>query len=123
LTLTPLAGSVETRHDERSFPSVRLPQALLVLIALAPLAACGPIQSTSSLIDADVALEAARAAGAPTAAVFEYTAAEVYLHKAREAQGHAQYEASTRFASKAIELAKTARTKAGEASNKAQEAP
>jgi hypothetical protein len=102
---------------------VRLSKALLLIIALAPLAACGPIQSTSVLIDADVALEAARTAGAPITAVYEYTGAEVYLHKAREAQGRAQYEASTRFAAKAIELAKTARTKAAEASNKPQEMP
>lgn len=101
---------------------MRLPAVLLVL-ALAPLAGCGPIQSTSALIDADVQLEAARAAGAQSGAVYEYTAAEVYLHKAREAQGRSQYESSTRFASRAAELARTARERAGQASNKVEEAP
>jgi HAE1 family hydrophobic/amphiphilic exporter-1 len=37
---------------------------VLASLALATLAACGPIQSTAALIDADVELEAARASGA-----------------------------------------------------------
>jgi hypothetical protein len=94
---------------------------LATLLAAAALTACGPVQSTSALIDADVQLEAARAAGARTEAVYEYTAAEVYLHKAREAQGRAQYEASTRFASRAAELGRSARDKA--AGTKVKEAP
>lgn len=102
---------------------MRLSQALTAVALLAALTGCGPIQSTASLIDADVEIEAARAAGAPTAAVYEYTAAEVYLHKARETAGRSQYEASSRFAARAAELAKTARRKATEASNKAEEAP
>lgn len=96
---------------------------LLALIALASFAGCGPIQSTSALIDADVEMEAARAAGAATAATYEFTSAEAYLHKAREVAGRAQYEASSDFASKAADFARTARKKATEASNKSQEAP
>lgn len=99
---------------------MRLLATLLVPAALA-LVACGPARSTSALIDADVQLEAARAAGARTEAVYEYTAAEVYLHKAREAQGRAQYEASTRFATRAAELGRAARAKAG--TSKVREAP
>ncbi len=102
---------------------MRLPKPLLAVPALALLAGCGPIQSTSALIDADVELEAARAAGAQTAAVYEYTAAEVFLHKARETQGLSQYEASSRFALKAAELAKSARQKSIESSNRAEETP
>lgn len=102
---------------------MRLPKALLTLTALALLAACGPIQSTSALIDADVELEAARAAGANTVAVYEYTAAEVYLHKARETQGRSQYEASARFAAKAAGLAKSAREKAIASANRPEESP
>jgi hypothetical protein len=93
---------------------------LLVLSALATLAGCGPIQSTSALIDADVQLEAARAAGAATSAPYEFIAAEAYLHKAREEAGYAQYEASTDFATRAHELAKAARQKAVNASNRAE---
>jgi hypothetical protein len=102
---------------------VRLLLALPAVTALALLAGCGPIQSTSALIDADVELEAARAAGAQTSAVYEYTAAETFLHEARETQGRSQYEASARFAQKAAGLAKSARQKALDASNKAEESP
>lgn len=102
---------------------MRLLATLLAIASLAPLGGCGPVQSTSALIDADVQLEAARAAGARTSAVYEYTAAEVYLHKAREAQGRAQYEASARFASRAAELGRTARAKAAGTAGKAKVAP
>jgi hypothetical protein len=101
---------------------VSLPKAF-ALAAVALLAGCGPIHSTSALIDADVELEAARAAGASTAAVYEYTSAEVFLHKARETQGRSQYEASARFAQKAAGLARTARQKAIESTNRPEEAP
>lgn len=99
---------------------MRLLKALLATTALALLGACGPVQSTSALIDADVALEAARAAGAPAAAAYEYTSAETWLHKARETQGRADYEASTRYARKAAELAAAARKKAQENSGRVE---
>ncbi len=94
---------------------------VLALLAIATLAACGPIQSTAALIDADVELEAARAAGAQQAAPYEFTGAEVYLRKAREVAGHARYEAATKFARRSLELAKEARQTAVAASNKGQE--
>jgi hypothetical protein len=47
---------------------------LTALPLVAALAACGPVRSTSSLIAADVELEAARAAGAQKTAAYEYTA-------------------------------------------------
>ena len=93
---------------------------LPAVLALAGLCACGPVQSTASLIDADVAFEAARAAGAATAAPYEFTGAEAYLHKAREAAGRAQYEASAEFAGSARDLANEARKKAVAASNKSE---
>lgn len=93
---------------------------LLSLLALSALAACGPIQSTASLIDADVALEAARAAGAPQTSPYEFTAAEAYLQKAREVSGYAQYEAATRYAARARDLGNEARKNAIAASNKAK---
>jgi hypothetical protein len=96
---------------------------LIAVAALAPLVACGPIQSTASLVSADVELEAARAAGAQTAAPYEYTAAEAYLHKAREVQGRAQYEASNEFAARARDLAREARKSAVAASNRTGEKP
>jgi len=94
---------------------------LLGILAFSALAGCGPIQSTASLIDADVAVEAARAAGAPQASPYEFTAAEAYLQKAREVSGRAQYEVAASFAVKARDLANQARKTATAASNKAQE--
>ncbi|WP_242393851.1 DUF4398 domain-containing protein [Anaeromyxobacter oryzisoli] len=101
---------------------MRLLKALPVT-ALALLAGCGPIRSTGAIVDADVALEAARAAGAETTAAYEYSAAEVYLHQARELQGRSEYEASARYAQKAGGLAKTARQKSLDGTNKVEESP
>jgi uncharacterized OsmC-like protein len=95
-------------------------RSLLALLLLASLAGCGPVQTTSALIDADVEIEGARAAGAATAAPYEFTSAEAYLHKAREESGAARYEAAITSASRARDLAKEARKKAAAASNKDQ---
>jgi hypothetical protein len=73
------------------------------------LAACGPVQSSSLLVDAQAELAAARTAEAEKQAPFEYTAAEEYLHKAREEQSYADYEVSIDFARKARDCARLAR--------------
>jgi outer membrane biogenesis lipoprotein LolB len=96
---------------------------VLASLALATLAACGPIQSTAALIDADVELEAARAAGAAQTSTYEFTGAEAYLKKAREVSGRAEYEAAARLARRSAELAKVARKNAVAASTKPQENP
>ncbi len=85
---------------------------VLASLALATLAACGPVQSTAALIDADVELEAARAAGGAQSSPYEFTGAEAYLHKAREVDGRAEHEKAARLARKALELAKQARKNA-----------
>lgn len=96
---------------------------VLALLALAAAAGCGPIQSTPALIEADVEVEAARSAGAPVAAPYEFTSAEAYLRKAREEAGYAQYQPATDFALKARDLAREAREKALNASNRPTETP
>lgn len=96
---------------------------VLALLGVAALAACGPIQSTAALMDADVELEAARTAGAPKTSVYEFTGAEAYLHKAREQSGRSDYDASTRYAQRALALAKEARKNAQAAANKLPELP
>jgi rubrerythrin len=93
------------------------------LLAVLALAGCGPIQSTAALIDADIAVEAARAAGAPQTSAYEFTAAEAYLQKAREVTGRSQYETATQLAEHARDLAKEARKNAVAASNAPAEAP
>lgn len=96
---------------------------LLAMLVLASLAACGPVQTTSALIDADVELEGARAAGAAGAAPYEFTSAEAYLHQAREASSYSQYESAIGYANRARDLAKEARRKAAAASNQPEPAP
>ncbi len=94
---------------------------VLASLALATLAACGPITTTSALRDADAAIEAARTAGAAQTSPYELAGAQAYLHKARECQGRAQYEAAVRFADKATVLAKEARKNAAAAPSKVRE--
>jgi hypothetical protein len=104
----------------KGFTPVRL---LLALLGLAFIAGCGPVQSTSALIDADVEIEGARAAGAQTSATYELTSAEAYLKKARELAGYSQYENAAVFAAKSRELAKEARVKALASSNRTEKEP
>lgn len=94
---------------------------LLATLAVVALAGCGPVRSTAALMDADVAIEAARAAGAPQSAPYEFTAAQAYLEKAREVSGYARYEAAERFAARARDLGNEARKNALAASNKAKQ--
>lgn len=70
---------------------------------------CGPIQSTSLIMDADVQLDAAKKADAPKFAPYEYTLADAYLNKAREEVGYADYEVAIDFAQKALDNAKKAK--------------
>jgi hypothetical protein len=96
---------------------------LLALLGLTFVTGCGPIQSTSALMDAEVELEGARAAGAQASATYEYTTAEAYLKRARELAGYSQYENSATFAARAREVAKEARVKALAASNRPEKEP
>ncbi len=91
---------------------------VLATLAVLALVGCGPVRTTAALMDAEVALEAARAAGAPQSAPYEYTAAEAYLQKAREVEGYAQYATATRYAARARDLGNEARKNALAASNK-----
>lgn len=86
---------------------------LLVLVAAAgALAGCGPVKSTSHLLDAEVQIQAARTAGAEKYAPYEWAAANLYIHKAREEVGYSDFQAGVDFAEKAARFAAEARTKA-----------
>ena len=86
---------------------------LLVLVAAAgSLAGCGPVKSTSHLLDAEVQIQAARTAGAEKLAPFEWTAANLYIRKAREEVGYSDFQAGVDFAEKASRYATEARAKA-----------
>lgn len=84
----------------------------LALAGALALTGCGPLRSTSLLLDADVQLEAARTADAAKFAPYEFTLAGAYLEKAREEQGYADYDVCIDFAEKALSHAKTAKEKA-----------
>ncbi len=84
---------------------------------------CGPIQSTALLLDADVALDSARTANAEKLAPYEYTAAHLYLLKAREEVGYSDFEVAVDFARKAAKFAREAREKALAAADQDADSP
>jgi len=72
---------------------------------------CGPLTATSAIDDADRALVRARAADSERYAAYETTLAELYLAKAREEQGYAQYGEARSLASEALRFANDANRK------------
>jgi hypothetical protein len=85
---------------------------LASVLFIGALASCGPIQSTAFLLDAEVQIEAARTAGADRYAPYEWTAANLYIRKAREEVGYSDFEAAVDFAQKASKHANLARENA-----------
>ena len=77
---------------------------------LASVSGCGPVEYISQVGNkAASAVSAAKLAQADRYAPYEYTAAEEYLHKAREEAGHAEYQDAIEFGRKAEEYANRAR--------------
>jgi hypothetical protein len=85
---------------------------LSVLFLVGAASGCGPMRATTFLLDADVALQAARTAGADQYAPYEFTSAQLYLLKAREEVGYSDYQVALDFAAKASKFANEARDKA-----------
>lgn len=94
---------------------------LLCLSGLLAASACGAVQSTAGLIDADRQLQAAREAGAESRAPYEWTAATLYLQKAREEVGHSDYDVAAQFARKAAQYAIEAKERAGSETSPGQD--
>ncbi len=91
-------------------PSIRW---LLLLLAVAALqTACGPIRSTTGMVDARAAIRAAEEVNADSVALYEMTLAREYLDKAREEMGYNDYFVAEQLSIKAMELAIAAREKA-----------
>lgn len=86
----------------------------VLLVGAATASGCGPILSTSFIIDAEAKMAAAEAAEAPTYAPYEYTAAEAYLQKAHEELGYADYGPALDFAAKAADLAERGAARAND---------
>jgi len=71
---------------------------------------CGPVEYINQVsFKAASALAAAKEAQADRYAPYEYTAAEAYLHKAREEAAYAQYQDSIEYGRRAEEQAHKAR--------------
>ena len=75
---------------------------------------CGASMSTYLILKAQYELDGAEAAEAEKYAPYEYTAANLYLDKAREEQGYADFGASIKYAWKAEELAIQGRERSNE---------
>src|SRR5450432_3161574 len=113
-----LAGTLKGFPYPPAKDSARLSRAsstrslpLLVLAVGSALAAgCGPVEYINQVGNkAASAVSAAKLAQSDRYAPYEYTAAEEYLHKAREEAGHAEYEDAIEYGRKAEELANRAR--------------
>src|SRR5205085_8730716 len=103
---------------DRSRASCYRPRSLRILrcvptvavLAVAPLLGCGPVEYISQVGNrAASAVSSAKLAQADRYAPYEYTAAEEYLHKAREEGGYSQYEDAIEYGHRAEELANRAR--------------
>ena len=78
----------------------------LSLTVVVLVSGCGPIEYINQVgVKAAGAVSAAKLAQADRYAPYEYTAAEEYLHKAREEAAYAEYEDAIEFGRKAEELA------------------
>ena len=84
----------------------------LMFVLATLLAGCGPVVSGVDIVKANVALSAAREAGADKHALYELSAARAYLEKAREEHGYADFAAAREYARKALNFAKQARRRA-----------
>jgi hypothetical protein len=82
--------------------------AVLVCVSLVG-TGCGPVQSTSYLIDTENMLEAARVAQADKLAPYEWTAAQLYFSKSKEEVGYSDYEQAVDYGKKAVDFATRAR--------------
>lgn len=93
-----------------SGPSAIIRGRLVLACALAlATAGCGPVQSTSYLIDTETMLEAARTAQADKLAPYEWTSANLYYAKAKEEVGYSDYEQAVDYGKKAVDFATRAR--------------
>ncbi len=87
-------------------------------LVLAGFSGCGPVQSTAYLLDAAVQIEGARTAQAERLAPYEWTSANLYLHKAREEVGYSDFEQAVSYSKKASGYANKAKEQAMKAARK-----
>jgi hypothetical protein len=92
----------------------------VLVVTIAALGACGPVEYTAVILDASQALAEAREADARTHAPYEYFYAKEHIHKAREEAGYADYQAAIelgrtaeQYATKARDIARSRRRELG----------
>jgi hypothetical protein len=113
--LTPSGGVVTVppvlRQPRYLTPGVIAKAAVIAMLALAFVGGgCGPVEYINQVsFKAASALAEAKEAQADKLAPYEYTAAESYLHKAREEASYAQYQDSIEYGRRAEEQAHKAR--------------
>lgn len=115
--LTPPVGVVTVPpvlRQPRCLTTGVLAKAAVIGMLASPLvcfsSGCGPVEYINQVsFKAASALAAAKEAQADRLAPYEYTAAEAYLHKAREEASYAQYQDSIEYGRKAEEQAHKAR--------------
>jgi hypothetical protein len=91
---------------------------LALLAAVVAVGGCGPIEYISVVtFQARKAISAAKGARADRLAPYEYTAAQEYLHKARELGGYARYQQSVEFGRKARDFGNKAQEVARDRAN------
>ncbi len=72
-----------------------------VSLAVAVLSGCGVVRSTSALVDARHAYEAAKLVDAEDLAPYEFTLGVEYLRKAKEEAGYSDYQTAEKLARRA----------------------
>jgi hypothetical protein len=75
---------------------------LSIIALLLTCSACGPVIATSNIVSADAALEEARLLNAQRFAPYWYHSAELFLGKARELDGHSEYQFASEYAGVAL---------------------
>jgi len=86
-------------------------------------AACGPVQSTALISEAEVAVEKAATVQSDNFAPYEYYSAKEYLYKAKEEWGYADFEAAMDYATLAKKFAEEALKKTKESPYKGSPVP
>jgi hypothetical protein len=82
---------------------------LLLLCGVLFSVGCGPIEYVTTVtFQASKAVNAAKRAGAPDRAVYEWTLSTEYLHKARELAGFARYQEAIGFGRDSLKWARKA---------------
>ena len=96
-------------------PGLKRIATLLAVAAVTLLTGCGAMVARARIVGAETAVGAARRAQAETKAIYEYTAATIYLEKAREEEAYGRFGNAIEWGGLAEQLAEKARLAAATA--------